>query len=104
MQMIFKITNLERTIPSGVVFNIHYNVDAIDGEFIAGAYGSVAVAGDPNTSDFIPFNELTEEKVVDWVINQLGQEKLVEIESALAKQIELKKNPKSAHGIPWVTE
>lgn len=101
MQLTFKIANLERTLPSGVVFNIHYTVDAVDGEHTVGAYGSIPVAGDPNANDFIAFDDLTEETVIQWVIDQLGQEKLTEIESTLAQQIELQKNPKSAQGLPW---
>lgn len=98
----WKVNNLERTLPSGVVFTIHYSVDLVDGEFTAGAYGSLAVAGDPEREDFVPFEELTEAKVIEWVQEALGAEKIAEIEAALAGQIEKQKNPTSAAGLPWV--
>lgn len=101
MQLTFRIANLERTLPSGVVFNIHYTVDAVDGEYTVGAYGSIPVAGDPNANGFIAFDDLTEETVIQWVIDQLGEKRITEIESTLAQQIDLKKNPKSAQGLPW---
>ena len=104
MQITWKVANLERTIPSGVVFTVHYTVDATDGEFSAGAYGSIGLAGDPAQKGFIPFDSLTESKVIEWVQAALGDEKLTEIANALAGQIDKQKNPTSASGLPWVNQ
>jgi hypothetical protein len=101
MQVTWRIANLERTLPSGVVFAVHYTIDAVDGEYSSGAYGSIGVAGDPNQKNFVAFENLTKETVIQWVKDQLGADKIVEIEAALAGQIEAKKNPKSATGLPW---
>lgn len=104
MQVTWRIANLERTLPSGVVFTVHYTVDAVDGEFSAGAYGSIGVAGDPAQKGFIPFEKLTEAVIIKWVKDSLGDEKLAEIETALSGQIEKQKNPVSAAGLPWVNQ
>lgn len=101
MQITWKVANLERTLPSGVVFTVHYTVDAVDGEFSAGAYGSIGVAGDPAQQGFIPFENLTEATVINWVKEQLGEERLAEIDAALASQIEAQKNPVKESGVPW---
>ena len=96
------IANLERTLPSGVVYNIHYRFDLVDGEYSKGAYGTVSVTGDPNADGFVAYDSLTEETVKTWVINALGgQEKVDEIEAALQAKIEEDKNPTSATGMPW---
>jgi hypothetical protein len=96
------IAQLERTLPSGVVYNIHYRFDLTDGEHSKGAYGSISVTGDPNADGFVAFDDLTEETVTAWVIEALGgQEKVDEIEAALQAKIEEDKNPTSAVGMPW---
>jgi hypothetical protein len=96
------IAQLERTLPSGVVYNIHYRFDLTDGDYNKGAYGTVSVTGDPNADGFVAFDDLTEETVTAWVIEALGgQEKVDEIEAALQAKIEEDKNPTSAVGMPW---
>ena len=96
------IAQLERTLPSGVVCNIHYRFDLVDGDYSNGAYGTVSVTGDPNADGFIAFDDLTEETVKTWVVNALGgQEKVDEIEAALQAKIEEDKNPTSSVGMPW---
>jgi hypothetical protein len=96
------IAQLERTLPSGVVCNIHYRFDLVDGDYSMGAYGTVSVTGDPNADGFIAFDDLTEETVKGWVVNALGgQEKVDEIEAALQGKIEEDKNPTSSVGMPW---
>ena len=99
------IAQLERTLPSGVVYNIHYRFDLTDGDYSKGAYGTVAVAGDPNAEGFIAYDDLTETTVKAWVTEALGgQEKVDEIEAALQAKIEEDKNPTSAVGMPWASE
>ena len=96
------IAQLERTLPSGVVYNIHYRFDLTDGDYSKGAYGTVSVAGDPNAEGFIAYDDLTETTVKTWVTEALGgQEKVDEIEAALQAKIEEDKNPTSAVGMPW---
>jgi hypothetical protein len=95
MNITYKIDNLERQASDDLVIVAHWRVDAVDGEHTAGAYGSV---GFTRGDDFIPFEELTEAQVIDWVKAQLDVE---QIESNLANQIEALKEPKSVSGLPW---
>jgi hypothetical protein len=102
MEYTWTIAQLERTLPSGVVCNIHYRFDLVDGDYSKGAYGTVSVTGDPNADGFIAFEDLTEETVKGWVVNALGgQGKVDEIEAALQAKIEEDKNPTSSVGMPW---
>jgi hypothetical protein len=95
MNITYKIDNLERQVSDDLVIVAHWRVDAVDGEHTAGAYGSV---GFTRGDDFIPFEELTEAQVLEWVKAQLEVE---QIESNLANQIEALKEPKSVSGLPW---
>lgn len=93
------IANLERETADGFVFTAHYTVNAADGTYTSGAYGSI---GFQRPDDLIPFAELTEELVVDWVQEALGgDEKVAEIEAALQAQLDEQHNPTKAAGVPW---
>lgn len=72
-----------------VVKIIHWRYDAVDGEYNAGAYGTVAL-GEPNPTDFIPFSQLTEAWTIDAVSASVD---VPELQGALSKQIADQKNP-----------
>ena len=93
------IANLERETADGFVFTAHYTVNAADGTYTSGAYGSI---GFQRPDDLIPFAELTEEQVVQWVQEALGgDEKVAEIEAALQAQLDEQHAPTKAAGVPW---
>lgn len=94
----WKIANLERETQDGFVFCCHYTINAEDGTYSAGAYGSIGLER-PDT--LIPFDNLTEEMVVDWVKENLSAEKVTEIEAALQAQLDEKHAPTKAAGLPW---
>jgi len=93
----WKINNLERTTVDGKVNIIHYTVNAEDGTYSAGAYGSIGVDGEVT----VPFADLTEEIVVGWVQDYFGTEKVTEIEEALQNQLDEQTAPTKATGTPW---
>jgi hypothetical protein len=92
------IANLERETADGFVYTAHYTVNAEDGIYSAGAYSSIGLER-PDT--LIPFDDLTEGMVVGWVKEKLGDEKVTEIEAALQSQIDEKRAPSKASGMPW---
>jgi hypothetical protein len=92
------IANLERETADGFVFTAHYTVNANDGTYSSGAYGSL---GFERPDNLIPFSELTEEVVVGWVKEHFGAEKVAEIEAALQAQIDEQRAPSKASGVPW---
>ena len=97
----WRIAQLEHTTIDGVVFTAHYTVDANDEAYSAGAYGSIGLE-QPDPETIIPFDELTEELVVEWVKEKLGgDEKVEEIEAALQFQLDEKHAPTKAAGLPW---
>lgn len=93
--MEFKIVNLDRSTDGDLVSTVHYTVTKTDGEAVGSSYGSVGVeVGDT----VIPFAELTETTVIDWVKEKLDLESL---EASLDAQIAEQKNPTKAFGTPW---
>jgi len=94
------IANLERETTGDVVFAAHYTIDANDGTYSAGAYGSLGLER-PNEEEMIPFNELTKEICVGWVKGKLTEETVEEIEAALRSQLDEQHAPSKATGVPW---
>jgi hypothetical protein len=93
------INTLGRETNDGFVFVAHYTVDANDGTYSSGAYGSV---GFERPDNLIPYADLTEETVIGWVKEALGgDEKVAEIQAALQSQIDEQRNPTKAAGVPW---
>lgn len=93
--MEFKIVDMKRSTSDGVVSEIHWTCTKNDGEAVGSSYGSVGVeVGDT----VIPFAELTEAVVVNWVKEKLD---LVSLEASLDAQIADQKEPKVASGLPW---
>lgn len=97
----WKIAELERTTSDGIVYNAHYTVNATNGTYRAGAYGSLNLEPPLEGDPVIPFSDLTEAVVVGWVQDYLGAEKVAEIEAALQGQIEEQQAPTTAKGTPW---
>lgn len=98
MNITYKIDNLDRQTSDGLVTTAHWRVDAVDGEHTAGAYGSV---GFTRGDSFIPFEQLTEAQVINWVKSQLEVE---QIEASLAQIIAEQKSPTKVTGVPWTSE
>jgi hypothetical protein len=95
----WKIAQLERETADGFVFTAHYTVDANDGTYSAGAYGSV---GFQRPENLVPFSDLTEEQVTGWTKEAIGgDEKVAEIEAALQAQLDEQRTPSKAPGLPW---
>ena len=95
MEITWTITQLERQTSDGLVTTAHWRVDAVDGDYSAGSYGTV---GFERGDTFIAYDSLTEAQVIAWVKDKLD---VAEIEAGLQAQIDAKKNPKTATGVPW---
>jgi len=96
----WRIANLERETADGIVVTVHYTVDASDGIYSAGAYGSLGLER-PSEEGMIPFTQLTEEICINWVKEKLTEEKTVEIETTLRTQLDEQHAPAKATGVPW---
>lgn len=101
----WKIANAKRKVSSGLVIEVIYIMNfELEGESDRHV-GIAQFEGDPAAPGFIPFEQLTEPVIIDWVKVQLGDEKINSIitnaEARLQERIEKKKNPESLSGLPW---
>jgi len=94
----WSIAQLERNADDNGVVTAHWRVSAVDGDFTASSYGTCSWTPEPSTEGFVPFEDLTEAMVIEWVKGSLDVEA---IEASLASQIEEQKAPKVVAGVPW---
>lgn len=89
------IAQLDRQTSDGLVTTAHWRVDAVDGDYSAGSYGTV---GFERGETFIAYDSLTEAQVIAWVKDKL---EVADIAAGLTAQIAAKKAPTTATGVPW---
>ena len=94
------VLSLERTVSNGYVHTIHYTVEATDGVYRAGAYGSIGLQP-PSPEDAIPYGNLTPAVCSQWALDALGSEQVDALQAALQNQIDEQRDPSKAVGIPW---
>jgi len=92
------VGTLERETTDGFVFTAHYTVSAKSAAYSAGAYGSIGLE---RPDSLIPYSDLTEAIVVQWVKDALTEEKVEQIEEALQNQLDEQAAPTRAAGVPW---
>jgi len=103
----WSINTLERELADGYVFTAHYSVNAVSSTldpegnpYSQGAYGSIGL--ERPEGDLIPFDDLTQDQVIDWVKEKLGgDEKVAEIEAALQARLDEVMTPTKINGVPW---
>jgi len=95
---VWSIAQLERNADDNGVVIAHWRVSAVDGDFTASTYGTCSWTPEPSTEGFVPFEDLTEAMVIEWVKGSLDVES---IEASLASQIKEQKAPKIIAGTPW---
>jgi hypothetical protein len=79
---------------------VHWTASQTDGEYSASTYSTVGFTEQPDQS-LIPYEDLTEALVIEWVKASLGEEGVAAIDTALANNIADQKAPKVAAGVPW---
>jgi hypothetical protein len=96
MTTTWNISQLDRQTSDGFVTTAHWQATAVDGDYSASTYATCSwVDGTPT----VAYDQLTQETVLGWIwANGVDKDAT---EAALAAQIELKKNPVQATGVPW---
>lgn len=108
MNITWKIDSLETKPTVGdfqdVVYTAHWRVYGTEDVHTASVYGSMTLTFDPNTSNFVPYEQLTEEVIVGWVKDAMGSSQVQSIEDNLQSQIDnLKHPPVVTKSLPWVS-
>ena len=92
------IPTVENTIATGGINTIHWRCNAVDGDHSVGSYGTVGCTPDPEASDFIAYDSVTEANCIAWAQADVGKD---DTEAGLAAQIAVLKAPTQATGVPW---
>ena len=79
---------------TNVVYNVHWIVTGTKEDYSINNIGTQVVPLDPETP-FTPFDELTNEVVVGWTKDAMGEEQVKAIEDNIASQIAELENPTS---------
>ena len=99
MTTTWTISQLDRQTADGYVTTAHWQATAVDGKHSASIYNTCSWSDGTPT---IPYADLTQATVLGWIWAN-GVDKTA-TEASLAAQIELKKNPVTATGVPWSNE
>ena len=92
----WNISQLDRQTSDGFVTTAHWQATAVDGEHSASIVNTCSWSDGTPT---VPYANLTEATVLGWIwANGVDKDAT---EASLAAQIELKKNPVTATGVPW---
>ena len=94
--IVWNISQLDRQTSDGFVTTAHWQANATDGNYSASTYSTCSWSDGTPT---VPYASLTKETVLGWIWAN-GVDKAA-VEASLASQIELKKNPVTAVGVPW---
>ena len=106
MAVTWTIAQLERNTKDDGVVVAHWSAlagetvgEGDDAEVHAGiSYGSCSFTPDATASNYVAFENLTEEVVIGWVNGSVDAEA---IEASIAEQIKESKAPATASGLPW---
>jgi len=94
------ISTLDRDTADGFVNTVHWTASQTDGEFTTSTYSTVSFTKEDGIN-YVPYADLTEATVVEWVKASLGEEGVAAVDLALANNIAAQKNPPVATGTPW---
>ena len=87
------------------VVSVEFKISAIDGAHTVDMSNVVEFKPEAN-APFIPFDQLTEAQVIDWVKAALPQSTVERFEQMLTQRLERQKNPPAvavAKVSPWAT-
>jgi hypothetical protein len=106
---IWKITNLYTQTIDGkedYVVTALYSVTGFDGTYEASLSSNSANFSTEDVTEFTPYQDLTEEIVINWVKETLGENGIISIEACIQGQIDSQINPPQVPvntPLPWET-
>ena len=107
MTTVWQISQMERTLADGGVVVCHWRANASEtvgtGDdavtYSASSYGTAGFTPDPSSSDWVAYDDITEDMALDWCFAN-GVDKDA-TETSLQANIDAQINPVTASGVPW---
>ena len=100
--MQIQINTLERQTDNGGVVVVHWRTVETSSQCTASLYGTESFTPDPTALGYIPYENLTEADVVDWLEARWGDVGMAAKQAALDADILRQSNPPVVSGLPWV--
>ena len=98
MSYLWTITEMERASQSGGVITVFWLCMKHDGEHTGAVSGSINFTPDPSSSEFVPYERLSEQTVLGWVWSALSK---VDVEQQVEKKLAEMCDPPILTGMPW---
>ena len=93
---------MKRLAENELVTEVTYRVHSKNDSLIADHRGNVTLTGDPLSPDFIPFKDLTETQVVQWVKDSVDVEAIeAQVQDALDAKVAKRESRETITGLPW---
>lgn len=81
---------------------VHWRLAGQEGDVLVELAGATGLNQTSTLEDFIPYEDLTKETVIQWVKDTLGESSVKEIEDAVAGEIQRRVAPKVViRDAPW---
>lgn len=93
------INNLGSTVADGVVFVVNYEFTATDGTYLSGIQDFMDLNPPAEGDTIIPYSDLTEETVINWVKERIGDEIIAEWKTEFEE--DLVRQSTVQNGKPW---
>jgi len=97
------IAQCDRELSDGGITTAHWRVVASqtveDVEYTATSYGTCGFTPDPESGDYTPYADVTEQQCLDWCFAD-GVDK-DQIQTSLQAQLDAKITPTTGSGTPW---
>jgi hypothetical protein len=100
MTTTWTIAQCDRFTSDGFVTTVHWRASQVDGTFSSSTYSTVCFTKEEGIN-YVPYENLTEADVIEWVKGSLGDEGVAAVDAALTAQIVYQQAPKIASGTPW---
>ena len=97
------VSQCDRVLADGGINNIHWQCNATETasgtDYTAGSYGTCSLTYDASSSDFIAYDNVTQNDCLSWIYaNGIDKDA---IETSLQGKIDLQITPTTGEGVPW---
>lgn len=101
----WQIFNTKYQTTNGLITQVTYGCTVTLEDVIDRTIGTLELVGDSSAESFVPYSQLTQETIVQWVKSLLGTAQVSSIETSLLNKVTAKKAAKDAetvkNGLPW---
>lgn len=89
---------------TNVIETVNWTLAASDGKYAASCYGSVNLDA-PSPASFTPYENVTQDQVMEWTLEKLGDAQIASFKDSLTSQIQAQKKPPGGNlPPPWASE